>query len=484
MNQEDTNKKSKSKKQKKSTAPRKASAKNKDKVSKNTASKAAKSPKKSAVTKKKTITKAKKVKAKAKEAKVPTTLPAVKNPVVKTSDTTHIVATKTKTTSLNTSTNLLAKGVILQVLPELKSGGVERGTIEIARAGQKLGYKMLVASNGGHLLNQLLDAGATHIKLPLASKNPFTIISNIFALKKAIKNNNVDIVHARSRAPAWSAYYASKNLACHFITTFHGTYSFGNKLKKFYNSVMTKGERVIAISNFIRDHIIENYEVDPKKITVIPRGVDLQLFTKENVHKIRVINMASKFKIELDVPVILLPARFTRWKGHEFLLEALALIKDEKFVCIFAGYDEKHKNYYHDLQRKVKDCGLFHKVRMIGEIKDMPALYNLSDIVVSASLRPEAFGRVAIEAQAMERLVVATNHGGSVETISPGENGWLVNVGDTAELAKLLKELLEISSKNRKTVTTKARKNIVHNFSMDNMIQKTFNVYDNILAAK
>jgi glycosyltransferase involved in cell wall biosynthesis len=212
--------------------------------------------------------------------------------------------------------------------------------------------------------------------------------------------------------------------------------------------------------------------------------VDFEQFTRDKVHKIRIINMAAHFRIELDVPIILLPGRFTRWKGQEFLINALALLKDEKFVCIFAGYDKKHENYYHELEKKVKEKDLFHKVRMIGEVKDMPALYSLSDIVVSASTTPEAFGRVAIEGQAMEKLVVATNHGGSLETVTHGKNGWMVEPGDVESLAKILKELLNISEKTRKTITTNARQNVEANFSMDNMVKKTFKVYNDILSGK
>lgn len=376
------------------------------------------------------------------------------------------------------------KPVILQVLPELKSGGVERGTIEIAKAGTLLGYEMLVTSNGGHLVGQLENAHVTHITLPLASKNPFVIIRNIERIKQVIKKYNVDIIHARSRAPAWSAYFATKETNCHFITTFHGHYSYKNAIKKLYNSIMTKGEVVIAISDFIKKHLIDDYGVDPRKIKVVSRGVDLAQFTRDKVQKIRMINMAAHFRIELDIPVILLPARFTRWKGHEFLIDALALLKDEKFVCVFAGYDKKHQNYYNDLKNKVKEKDLFHKIRMIGEVKDMPALYSLSDIVVSASTKPEAFGRIAIEGQAMERLVIATNHGGSLETVTHEENGWLVTPGDIDGLAKVLRELLNISTKNRKTITANARQNVEANFSIENMVKKTFIIYNNVLGRK
>lgn len=374
--------------------------------------------------------------------------------------------------------------VVLQVLPELNSGGVERGTIEIAKAGKGFGHEMLVASSGGCLAGQLETINAKHIKLPLASKNPFVILANIRRIRNIISKYNVDIVHARSRAPAWSAYFATKRSKCHFVTTFHGAYSIGNPIKRFYNSIMTKGEVVIAISEFIKNHITDKYIINEDKIRVIPRGVDLAQFTLEKVQKFRMINMADKYRIELDVPVILMPGRFTRWKGQSFLIDALSLIKSEKFVCILAGYDKKHENYYKELEKKVKEKGLFQKVRMIGEIKDMPALYSLSDIVISASTRPEAFGRITIEGQAMEKMVIATNHGGSCESVINGETGWLVAPGDTEEMAEVLRNLLNINTEKRLSITAKARKNIENNFSLDNMVKKTFAVYNEVLNGK
>lgn len=452
------------------------------------------------VSKKRTKTKASKVKTNAKKTKkLEAKKPATKNKAAKKQDISKKKSVKTKPISSNKKQPLaIAKEkepapnvinpnkppVILQILPELKSGGVERGTIEIAKFGQNLGYEMIVASAGGHLVGQLENIHATHITLPLASKNPFTIIANIRRLIKVIKEHKVDIVHARSRAPAWSAYYAAKKVGCHFVTTVHGSYSLGGPLKKIYNSVMTKGEVVIAISEFIKKQIIDLYGVDSNRIKVVPRGVDLDQFTRGKVHKIRMINMADKFRIELDVPVILLPGRFTRWKGQDFLIDALALLENEKFVCIFAGYDKKHENYYKELEKQVVEKNLFQKIRMIGEVKDMPALYSLSDIVISASLRPEAFGRITIEGQAMEKLVVATDHGGSCETIVNGETGWLVKPGDVKNLAEVLRELLHIGARQRKLVFTKARKSVEQNFSLENMAKKTFAVYDELLGRK
>ncbi|MCE3232892.1 MAG: cotSA [Rickettsiaceae bacterium] len=374
------------------------------------------------------------------------------------------------------------KPVILQVLPELKSGGVERGTIEVVKALEESGFEALVASSGGHMVSQVVAAGGEHFVLPLASKNPFTMYKNIKRLVKLIEENDVDILHARSRAPAWSSYFACKKTGCHFVTTFHGTYSIGSKLKHRYNSVMVKGEKVIAISEFIKSHIKENYEVRDNDVVVIHRGADLDQFDHDKVPKSRIIHKAETLKIDYDKPIILLPGRITSWKGHEFLLDALAKLPKTSYMCLFAGDQEKHKKYLKSLNKKIDDLELSSSVRIIDNVLDMPALYGLVDIVVSASMRPEAFGRVAVEAQAMERLIVATNHGGACETIIDGKTGYLVEPGNVDQLTDILDKLLKISDAKRKTITSAAKKHIKSNFSLATMTKKTIDVYNSILG--
>jgi glycosyltransferase involved in cell wall biosynthesis len=373
------------------------------------------------------------------------------------------------------------KPVILQVLPELNSGGVERGTIDMVKALESNGFEALVASAGGRMVNQVTAAGGKHIQLPLASKNPLTMYRNIKKLIKIIKNNDVDLVHARSRVPAWSAYFACKKTKCPFITTFHGAYSISNGLKKRYNSVMVKGSKVIAVSEFIKKHIKDNYEVKDSNIIVIHRGADLDQFDHDKVPKSRVINKAEELKIDYDKPIILLPARITSWKGHEFLLDALARIPKDKYMCLFVGEHDKHQKYLKAINRKINDLGLSGSIRIINNVMDMPALYSLVDIVISASMRPEAFGRVAIEAQAMERLLIATNHGGACETVIDEKTGWLVEPGNVDQLAETLEKLLKISAKKRKTITGAAKKHIKNNFSLVNMTKQTIDVYNSVL---
>jgi len=376
------------------------------------------------------------------------------------------------------------KPVILQVLPELNAGGVERGTIELAKALQISDFTPLVASAGGNMVKQLTSAHVEHITLPLASKNPFTIWKNGKRLAKVIKEKNVDIIHARSRAPAWSCYFAAKKTGCKFITTFHGVYSRGSELKNDYNSIMTKGAHVIAISEFIEKHIKKYYGVKANNITVIHRGADLAQFDRKLVPERRILQMDKALRIEHDKPIILLPGRITRWKGHEFLIDALSKIDKYSFRCLIVGDLNKHPKYVQQLDKKIENAGLSSIVRIVHNVTDMPALYSLVDIVVSASLRPEAFGRISIEAQAMERMTVATNHGGSCETIIDGKTGWLVEPGDADGLAKILEKLLKISPRRRKTITSAAKEHVKNNFSLESMTKATIELYKKLLKIK
>jgi glycosyltransferase involved in cell wall biosynthesis len=247
---------------------------------------------------------------------------------------------------------------------------------------------------------------------------------------------------------------------------------------------MVKGERVIAISEFIKEHIKENYAPNMRKVVVVPRCVDTEQFDKSIITPNRAVQTAQKIKIEHDRPIILLPARFTRWKGHYFLLEALAALDKSKYRCLFVGDVNKHYQYVRELESKILEMDLMDNVYIINNQKDMPALYNLVDIVVSASVRPEAFGRVSIEAQAMERIIVATKHGGSCETIIDGKTGFLVDPSDSEELAKTLEKLVKITDKKRKTITNAARKNVVKNFNLEQMTSKTLAAYDSLCKNK
>lgn len=372
--------------------------------------------------------------------------------------------------------------VIMQILPTMESGGVERGTLEIAKGCMQNNIKCIVVSNGGRLADQLSRYNAEHIKLPVHSKNPLTIYKNIKKLVKLIKKHDVDIVHARSRAPAWSAYYACLKTNAKFITTFHGVYSISGKFKKRYNSIMLKGQRVIVASKFIENHIKANYEVDENILTTIARGVDFEKFDLEKIPEQRIVHIARSLNINYEHPVLLLPGRLTQWKGQEFLIEALAKLKDYNFDCLIAGDDKNHLEYKMRLQEKIIDLKLTGKVRLIGNIDDMPVLYSLADVVISSSLRPEAFGRIAIEAQSMGKPVIATAHGGSLETIIDNETGWLVEPANIDDLVLKIKNFLETDKNTLEKMSKTAKNHVRQNFSMQNMIDKTINIYKSVLT--
>lgn len=374
---------------------------------------------------------------------------------------------------------------ILQVLPALGgSGGVERGTVEIAGCISAQGWRSLVASNGGERVYQLQRANAEHIQLPLHSKNLLTILKNIKRLEQVIRDNNVDIVHARSRAPAWSAYYACQRTGTPFVTTFHGTYSAGNGFKRAYNAVMTKGDRIIAISKFIAGHLKQMYGAPGEKIRVIHRGVDLDSFNPALVSAERVVKLASTWRLEDGYPVVMLPGRLTRWKGQGVFIEAIAALKRDDIRCILVGSDQGRTAYRKELERLIQQHGLGSVIRIVDHCDDMPAAYMLSDVVVSASTDPEAFGRVVVEAQALGRPVVAPDHGGACETIAEGQTGWLFAPGDKDALAAALGKALSLSEEDRQAFVERAIDSVTKHFSKDAMCLKTLNVYRELLDAR
>lgn len=389
------------------------------------------------------------------------------------------------------------KPVILQILPALESGGVERGAVDIAKAIKNFGFESIVVSNGGVLVYQLREAGIKHINLPVNSKNPLTIFSNIEKIISIIEENQVDLIHVRSRAPMLSAYFACKKTGTKLLATVHGTYSLnflGWKifpLKKLYNAMMLKGDVIIAVSGFIKNYILENYCDEKKifkkdllkKITVIQRGADLNYFDHDKVSKDRVIDLIKKWQLPTDKKIILMPARFTAWKGHEFLLEALSKVKNE-FFCVMLGSDHGHKNFRKKVEQKIIKENLEGKVKILGLCKDMPAAYAMSHLTICPSVKPEAFGRIAIEAQAMKKVIIATKIGGSLETIIDGESGFLVEVGDVEKLAHLIDQVLETQSAKLREMGERGRKNIEENFSNKKLSDETIKLYKKILGTK
>ena len=376
---------------------------------------------------------------------------------------------------------------VLQVLPNLISGGVERGTVDVAHALVQAGWRALVASAGGPMVRELERAGAEHITLPLNTKNPFAIRKNVETLTALIRAQNVDLVHARSRAPAWSAREAARVAGVPFVTTFHGFYSLGPfGLKKLYNRVMAEGALVIAVSESIRDHLMLEYNVPAERIRVIHRGVDVDLFDANRVSPTRLIQVTSKWRLQESAQVVMLPGRLTSWKGHEVLIDAIAELKRRSggqtdLRCIMVGQDHGRTSHRDHIMSYAAARGA--DVHIIDDCNDLPAAYMATDVVVSASTRPEAFGRVVAEAQAMGRPVVAPSHGGAPEIIVPGVTGWLFTPSDPVSLADALDRALHLSQDERIRVAEAAIARAREHFSKAEMCAKTLSVYDEVLVA-
>ncbi|MEE8445414.1 MAG: glycosyltransferase family 4 protein [Alphaproteobacteria bacterium] len=368
----------------------------------------------------------------------------------------------------------------MQVLPSLVGGGVERGTVEIASALDEAGWTAIVVSSGGPMVHELKRVGATHIQLPVHSKNPFVMRKNAGRLAMLIEQYRVDIVHARSRAPAWSAKAAANRTGAHLVTTVHGTYSLDLPFKRLYNSVMTRGDRVIAISEFSARYATENYKIDPDRLRLVYRGVDVKIFDPARVSAERVIQLADQWRLPDGVPVIMLPGRLTRWKGHGVVLDALALLRGRELRCLFVGHGRAA--YRNELEGRVRRLGLEGVVHFAGDCRDMAAAYKIADIVISASTDPEAFGRITAEAQAMGKPVIASDHGASPELVVPGETGWLVTPGDPVALAKALETVLALNTQARESLAHKAMARVRDRFTTARMCAETLDIYNEILA--
>ncbi|MEK9945503.1 MAG: glycosyltransferase family 4 protein [Alphaproteobacteria bacterium] len=374
------------------------------------------------------------------------------------------------------------KPVVLQVLPELVTGGVERGTVDIASAVADNGWVSIVASAGGPMVADLERAGVEHVTLPLQSKKPWTIHRNAGVLTELAFDRKVDIIHARSRAPAWSAMIAARRIGAHFVTTYHGAYNAANPIKNLYNSVMARGERVIAISDFIAQQIQQRHKTESERIVTIHRGVDVDLFDPKKTSAERIIQLANAWRLQDGMPVIMLPGRLTRWKGQSVLIDALGHLGRDDVRCLLVGSDQGRKGYRQELDKLIRDRGLEHIIHVVDNCRDMPAAYMLADVVVSASTDPEAFGRIAVEAQAMGRPVVASDHGGARETVIPWQTGWLVKPDDPKALATAIAEALALDPAAREKMADVARARVLKQFTVAQMREATLGVYRQVLG--
>jgi glycosyltransferase involved in cell wall biosynthesis len=366
---------------------------------------------------------------------------------------------------------------ILQVLPALVSGGVERGTVEIAEAIVAAGWRAIVASAGGPMVADLLRVGATHVTLPLDTKNPLAMWRNAGRLAALAREEEVAIIHARSRAPAWSALAAARRSGAHFVTTYHGTYNAGLPGKRLYNSVMARGERVIAISRFIAEHVVATHGTDAARIRLIPRGVDPRRFDPSAVAPARVAALREAWGATPGTPVILLPGRMTRWKGQAVLVAALAALPDA--IGVLAGGGKP--DFAEELRQLAARLGVAERLRILGHVDDLAAALLAADVVVHASIEAEAFGRTVIEAQAMARPVVAADLGGPRETVEEGVTGWRVAPGDAAALAATLSRVLAMPEPARAAIGQAARAAVLRNTSTAAMQAATIAVYRELL---
>ncbi|WP_222546138.1 glycosyltransferase family 4 protein [Asaia lannensis] len=375
---------------------------------------------------------------------------------------------------------------ILQVLPALGTGGIEQGTVEMAEAIVAAGGRAVVASASGALVPRLLSVGARHIELPLGQKSPFSIMRHARILSQLIRDERIDLVHARSRAPAWAAWRATKRTGTPLVTTWHGVHNAGFPGKKRYNSVLARGARVIAISAYIATRLRNDYRVGDDRLRLIPRGADMSRFDPALVNGARMQALAEKWQVPPGTPVILLPGRLTRWKGQLFLLRAMAQLQallPGAWLAVLVGPADPEDEYVKEIAATAARLGLSERLRFAGLCQDMPAAYALADVVAVPSLRPEPFGRVVIEAQAMGRPVVVTAQGGAMETVQPYRTGLLVPPDDTAALADALLQILTLSEGARTLLAETARHHIAENYTTRQMQSATLAVYDELLGS-
>ena len=377
---------------------------------------------------------------------------------------------------------------VLQVIPKLGYGGAETGCYDIAHYLPENNCESFIVTSGGELLKFVDKKKVKVITLPVHSKNPLLIIFNSLALIGIILFHNISIVHARSRAPAWSCLLASKLTGRKFVTTFHGTYNFNNNFKKFYNSVMVRSNLIIAGSNFIFSHIKEkysNYLDGEKKLRVIFRGINVDYFDPTTKMEEDEKKLLNKWEIKKDKKIILLPGRLTSWKGQEVFIEAINLVNIdlgyEAFNVVILGNDQGRDLYKKKLIRLAEQYRMKNQIRFIDHCKDMALAYKVSDIVVSASIEPEAFGRVAVEAQSMEKPIIASNIGGSNETIIDEKTGFLFESGNAKSLSQKILKVLNLDETLLKSVGAEGRKNIIQKFNVEKMCFSTYSEYKRII---
>jgi len=376
---------------------------------------------------------------------------------------------------------------VLQIIPNLGYGGAETGCYDLAHYLPENDCFSCIVTSGGELLKFVDKKKVKIIRLPVHTKNPFLMIFNSIALVFIILFNNISIVHARSRAPAWSCFFATIITRRKFVTTFHGTYSFTNFIKKFYNSIMVRSNLVIAGSNFIFSHIKNNYSdyLHLKKLLVIFRGINVDYFDPSTTLEFEEDNLLSSWGVAKNKKLILMPGRLTSWKGQEIFIEAINLVNKElghqSFYAVILGSDQGRNVYTKKIKRLAEQYRLIPQLKFIEHCNNMPLAYKVSNIVVSASVEPEAFGRVAIEAQAMEKPIIASNIGGSNETIRNNETGFLFESNNPESLSQKIIKVLNLDESRLKLIGIEGRKNIIKKFNVEKMCFSTYSEYKKLL---
>lgn len=366
---------------------------------------------------------------------------------------------------------------IVQILPEMDEGGVEGETLDFAIYLARRGHNSMVISEGGRLVRQLEEAGVKHITWPHIGEKSFRCLKYIYKLRKLYLKEKIDVVHLRSRLPAWVGYLAWKMISANqrptLITTFHGFYSIN-----CYSAIMTKGEYVVAVSQVIKDHILEHYKVDESKLEIVHGGCDMKAFNPEEIKQERVKILKEQWQIPPDnKPIVMLPGRLTHWKGQHVFIDSINLIKDLPFYALCVGEIEEGSSYVEKLKNAITQYGLQDKVHLVGHCSDIPAALLLADIVVSASSsQPEAFGKVAIEAMAMGKPVIATRHGGSLETVVDNSTGWLIEPDDPQEMATVIKRVL-MNKEKTDHAGKMGRQRVKDHFTAEKMCERTLSLY-------
>ena len=383
---------------------------------------------------------------------------------------------------------MASKLKVLQVIPRLGYGGAETGCYDLAHYLHEQDCKSYIVTSGGELIKYIDKKKVKLIKLPVQSKNPLLILINSIALTLLILFLNISIVHARSRAPAWSCYIATKITRRKFVTTFHGTYNFKNSIKKFYNSIMVKSDVLIAGSNFIFSHISENYQKflnSKKKFLVIFRGINTEYFDSDTIKKKDIDKLKATWKIEDNKKIILLPGRLTAWKGQEMFIEAINLFKQSNpqldFVAVILGDDQGRTVFRKKLERLVEQFNLTQNIKFVDNCNVMPVAYYISDVIVSSSIEPEAFGRVSVEAQAMKKPIIASNIGGSKETVIDNKTGLLFESGNPKSLCDKLNEIIKLDSLTLDLMGREGRKNVINRFNIEKMCLNTYSEYKKLV---